>query len=199
MFIQTNSPERVIFLFPIDNLEEYRPDFYVPSLLSGKWWEMLEGIEGIFTDNDCVIVDPKTGRYNEDAIYFLRGAVERDILKFVIITNTLGRERKKRKAQEIQSYIGFKTTGLVRLEALGMDEKTNPIGFQRGMKGMLLEDPAKILMIGDQLSTDIYGGNRVGMKTCLVDPFGKQEWITRIFNGRKNREIHRQLQLQYSW
>jgi predicted HAD superfamily phosphohydrolase YqeG len=54
-------------------------------------------------------------------------------------------------------------------------------------------------MIGDQLATDIYGGNRVGMKTCLVDPFGKQEWITRIFNGRKNREIHRELGLQYSW
>ena len=34
-----------------------------------------------------------------------------------------------------------------------------------------------ILMIGDQLFTDIYGGNRFGIKTVLVKPINKKEII----------------------
>ena len=30
-------------------------------------------------------------------------------------------------------------------------------------------------MIGDQIITDIYGGNRFGMFTILVDPLGKKD------------------------
>jgi len=40
----------------------------------------------------------------------------------------------------------------------------------------------EVCIIGDQLFTDILGGNRVGIKTCLVDPLTKEDLIfTKIF------------------
>lgn len=36
-------------------------------------------------------------------------------------------------------------------------------------------------LIGDQLFTDVWGGNRLGIKTILVKPINeKEEWITKI-------------------
>ena len=40
----------------------------------------------------------------------------------------------------------------------------------------------EVLIIGDQLFTDILGGNRVGIRTCLVDPLTKDDLIfTKFF------------------
>lgn len=43
-------------------------------------------------------------------------------------------------------------------------------------------DISEVAIIGDQLFTDIYGGNRVGIKTILVNPMSKSDmFITKIF------------------
>lgn len=40
----------------------------------------------------------------------------------------------------------------------------------------------EVCIIGDQLFTDILGGNKVGIKTCLVEPVTKEDFIfTKIF------------------
>lgn len=41
-----------------------------------------------------------------------------------------------------------------------------------------------VCIIGDQLFTDILGGNKVGIKTCLVDPLTNEDFIfTKIFRA----------------
>lgn len=40
----------------------------------------------------------------------------------------------------------------------------------------------EMCMIGDQLVTDIYGGNKYGMYTILVDPLGKKDLKITSFN-----------------
>lgn len=46
----------------------------------------------------------------------------------------------------------------------------------------------EVCIIGDQLFTDILGGNRVGINTCLVDPLSSEDFIlTKIF--RKMEQI----------
>ena len=43
-------------------------------------------------------------------------------------------------------------------------------------------DLSEVAIIGDQLFTDILGGNKVGIYTCLVDPLTKEDFIlTKIF------------------
>ena len=42
----------------------------------------------------------------------------------------------------------------------------------------------EVCIIGDQLFTDILGGNRVGIKTCLVSPLTNEDFIvTKIFRA----------------
>ncbi|MEE3342957.1 MAG: YqeG family HAD IIIA-type phosphatase [Bacilli bacterium] len=50
----------------------------------------------------------------------------------------------------------------------------------------------EICIIGDQLFTDIYGGNKVGIKTCLVDPLTDYDlFFTRITRHFENKKINK--------
>lgn len=43
------------------------------------------------------------------------------------------------------------------------------------------------MVIGDQLFTDIFGGNLLGMTTVLVKPLGRDPWWN-VIRGRRRRE-----------
>ena len=57
--------------------------------------------------------------------------------------------------------------------------------FQKNFKKIMKKyrlAKEEICIIGDQLFTDILGGNKVGIMTCLVDPLTKEDFIlTKIF------------------
>lgn len=52
---------------------------------------------------------------------------------------------------------------------------------------MMEAQPAQTAIIGDQLFTDIAGGNKLGLYTILVRPLGPDHWSTRL-SGRRLRE-----------
>ena len=48
-------------------------------------------------------------------------------------------------------------------------------------KKRLQENPENIAVVGDQLFTDVLGGNRCKMFTILIDPIAERDiWITRL-------------------
>lgn len=49
-------------------------------------------------------------------------------------------------------------------------------GFETAFSKLNLEKES-ILMVGDQIFTDVWGGNRFGIKTALVTPITDKEWI----------------------
>jgi uncharacterized protein len=49
-------------------------------------------------------------------------------------------------------------------------------GFLTAMQD-LGSDPAKTIMIGDQMFTDVWGGNRVGIYTVMVRPIARREFL----------------------
>lgn len=49
-------------------------------------------------------------------------------------------------------------------------------GYRRALD-VLGVTPAETLVVGDQLFTDVFGGNRFGMRTVLVRPIGRTEFI----------------------
>jgi len=59
--------------------------------------------------------------------------------------------------------------------------------FKKNFKKILTQyhyEKQEVCIIGDQLFTDILGGNRVGIMTCLVDPITKEDFIlTKIFRS----------------
>ena len=53
-------------------------------------------------------------------------------------------------------------------------------------------DLSEVAIIGDQLFTDIYGGNKVGIVTCLVDPLTKEDFIlTKIFRAMEQLQFRK--------
>lgn len=67
-------------------------------------------------------------------------------------------------------------------------------GFRRAMAamGVTAEETA---VVGDQLMTDIWGGNRSGCLTILVDPLSPVEfWGTRVINRYLERLLLRTLE-----
>ncbi|MHB9024103.1 MAG: YqeG family HAD IIIA-type phosphatase [Armatimonadota bacterium] len=69
--------------------------------------------------------------------------------------------------------------------------KPFPIAFRSGMR-MMGTTPETTAIVGDQLFTDILGGNRVGLYTILVEPFSCSESIhTRLLHRPLERLIGR--------
>jgi HAD superfamily phosphatase (TIGR01668 family) len=65
-------------------------------------------------------------------------------------------------------------------------------GFQRGMY-LMNTTPEQTAMIGDQVLTDIYGGNRLGLFTILVEPCSSREaLVTRLVQRPLERLIGRE-------
>lgn len=48
--------------------------------------------------------------------------------------------------------------------------KPSNIGFKRAMKKLVLEDPTRIMYIGNKIETDIVGANQMKMVSVLFDP-----------------------------
>lgn len=59
--------------------------------------------------------------------------------------------------------------GRLALEGTGMAGKPNPAAFRRAAEGLGLP-PQQVGMVGDQLFTDVLGGNLAGLHTILVHP-----------------------------
>ena len=81
-------------------------------------------------------------------------------------------------------------------EKLGLDfsyfaKKPLKSGFKKAQK-IIKEEPEKIGVVGDQIFTDVIGGNRCKMFTILVEPIAEKDiWITMlkrpIDNALKNK------------
>lgn len=89
-------------------------------------------------------------------------------IKLLILSNTNKIEKVKKVAEELSlPYINFA-------------KKPFKSGFKKAMKMLELEEKY-IAVAGDQIMTDVVGGNRMKMYTILTKPLGKKDiFITRI-------------------
>ena len=89
-------------------------------------------------------------------------------IKFFIVTNT----NKKKKVEEISKKLEIKYIYFAK--------KPLKSGLIKAKK-RLQEKPENIAVVGDQLFTDVLGGNRCKMFSILVDPIAERDiWITRL-------------------
>ena len=62
------------------------------------------------------------------------------------------------------------------------------LSFQKAMKLMNLA-PYEVVVIGDQLFTDVLGGNRLNLYTILVTPVAETDGFWTRFNRRMERIV----------
>lgn len=156
-------------------LELYKPDMYKHDIYSIDYKKLKScGIKCILFDLDNTIIPTylsKPTRKLKDFIEKLKDMK----LKVIIISNS-GKKR----------LLPFKD--ILEVDCAASARKPSKKKYQKILDEYKY-DVSEIVVIGDQLVTDIFGGNRMGFYTILVDPISKQEYIWTKFNRIKEKCI----------
>ncbi len=180
-------------------LSGIEPDMYKKNV-SGIPFSILgqAGIRFYIIDLDNTI--SLNGVLDRRAVEALGRAVkEGNIDGLVILTNTIYGRKKIERAEGFARELN----GLINLpvKAICLDffhRKPKPYGFTKALEEFGC-DKKEVAVVGDQLVSDIKGGNNVGIFTILVDPLGPYSWRYILpLRALKNRLAHRGLKLQHS-
>ncbi|OEF96371.1 YqeG family HAD IIIA-type phosphatase [Desulfuribacillus alkaliarsenatis] len=160
-------------------MKKFIPDLYVTNIHQIKPKDLKKrGIEGVLTDLDNTLVRWDEPATTQEVIQWFKELNDEGI-KVVIISNN-NEIRVKEFADPMNVSFIHKA------------RKPLKKGFVTGLK--MLQLPAnKTAVIGDQVLTDVLGGNRMGMYTILVDPIGEKEFLMTKFNRRIEKRIVRHL------
>ncbi len=145
-------------------LGSLRPHEYVTSIYHihlERLWE--NGIRGIITDLDNTLVEWNSPHATEKLMAWLV-QVERLGFRICILSNN-------RDALRVSNF-----ARPLNIPALHKAGKPRKASFYTALS-QLNTDATATAMIGDQLFTDILGGNRLGMYTILVEPIHPHEFI----------------------
>lgn len=70
--------------------------------------------------------------------------------------------------------------------------KPTPWAFRKAMR-VMGTSPSDTALVGDQLFTDVLGGNLLGVRTILVDPLSTREFPTTMLIRRIERLVRRRV------
>lgn len=121
------------------------------------------GIRGVILDLDNTIV-----RWGEAAPTELTrrwvAALRRAGLRVCIVSNNSGM-----RARQVGD--------ILQVPVVGWALKPVPFGFRRAL-AIMGTAPGETALVGDQLFTDVLGGNLLGLRTILVEPLSVREFPT---------------------
>ena len=144
-----------------------RPDYYYKEIYSIKF-DLLgkNGIKGVICDIDNTIVKWSEKEMKKEVLSWF-DELSTEGFKVCLVTNSLN---------ERANYFSDK----INIPAIGHAIKPAKWSYKKAQKIMDLSEN-EIVVIGDQIFTDILGGNRLGFMTILVDPLTEKEFFTTKF------------------
>lgn len=140
------------------------PNMKVDSLSDIKPELLLQkGIQGMIFDLDNTLLPWGAERIPEYIFsWFVRLRSEK--FSFCLVSNSYEKRVGHIAAMLSTSYVAWACKPAV-------------YGFQKAVANMSLQ-PSQVAVVGDQLFTDILGGNRAGLFTILVEPLSTKEFPT---------------------
>lgn len=132
-----------------------------------------KGYRGIITDLDNTLVGAKAPLAHPELIAWFE-LVKKTGFQLIIVSNN-----------HLERVSSFATP--LDIQYVHEARKPSLKPFKKAMKMMGLSN-TETIMVGDQMMTDVFGGNRLGLLTVLVLPISIQDegWTTRI-----NRRVER--------
>ena len=157
-------------------LRKFYPKLYIGSIFELDLETLRkEGIKGIIFDIDNTLVPYDVAEPTEEIIQ-LFSKLKKENFKICLMSNNT-EDRVVRFNQNLKVF------------AIHKSGKPRTKGFKRALELMNLKKE-EVAIVGDQVFTDVYGGNKMGVKTILVQPVSdKDEWITKIKRGLEQRVI----------
>ena len=157
-------------------MNKFIPDMYQKSIYHINYEKLSEdGIKCLLFDLDNTCVPFKDTEPNKKLMDLFE--MLKDMGFRVIIFSNASKKR----------ITPFKN-GL-NVDCSASSKKPNTNKLVKIMK-MFKYDLSDVVLIGDQLYTDILCGNKVGIKTILVNPMSKDDLpFTKIFRGLEKRKF----------
>ncbi len=137
-----------------------------------------QGIRGIIFDLDNTIIPWDSREMDATIVAWLRDVLDRGFKVAIVSNNWRGRVR------EIAARFD--------LPFVSRAYKPAKTGFRRALAELGLE-PGEVAVVGDQLFTDVLGGNRLGLMTIWVKPLSANEFIGTLIQRRAERLAVRML------
>ncbi|OPA78361.1 hypothetical protein BVG16_10785 [Paenibacillus selenitireducens] len=144
-----------------------------------------QGYRGIITDLDNTLVGAKEPHATPELVAWLETAKQAGFQVVIVSNNDEGRVS-----------LFTKPLGIPFVHAA---RKPRRKPFRKALSLMNLS-AAQTVVIGDQMLTDVFGGNRTGLYTILVLPIAAaDEGVMTQFNRRMEKVILRRLRKKGLW
>lgn len=160
-------------------MEMYVPDIYQKSVYAIDYQKLINrGIKCLLFDLDNTLVPISLKSPNTKLKNFIDDLKKRGF-KVIIFSNS-----PKRR------LLPFKNE--LEVDCSASSKKPNPKKFLQVLK-IYGYSISEVAIIGDQLLTDVLGGNRVGITTILVNPISTKDFFWTRFNRKKEAKIMERL------
>lgn len=156
-------------------LKFFIPEIYVKNIYQISPEFLKEhGIKGIITDLDNTLIEWDRPSATPELIDWFK-QMEQNGVKVTVVSNN-----NEKRVSLFAEPLGIPFIPKAR----------KPMGraFQKALKFMNLSKE-EVVVIGDQLLTDVLGGNRSGFKTILVVPVASTDGFWTRFNRKIERKI----------
>ncbi|MCI6626967.1 MAG: YqeG family HAD IIIA-type phosphatase [Tenericutes bacterium] len=161
-------------------IELYKPDMYRKDIYDINYKKLKSyGIKCILFDLDNTLIPcfkKRPTRKSKDLIEELK-----DMGFKVILFSNSGKKR----------LLPFKN--ILEVDCSASSRKPSSKKFKKVMNDYKFRE-AEIAIIGDQIMTDIFGGNRVGIFSILVNPIAKKEYFFTRFNRMIEKKVIKKLE-----
>lgn len=165
------------------NLENYIPDFTLEKAYDVSVEGLKKhGIKVVLVDLDNTLIAWNHPNGTPEMRQWLHDLEDAGIPVIVVSNNKY--ERVKRAVKPFG----------IAFEAFSLKPFT--FGINRALKRFDVK-PSEVVMIGDQLMTDIRAAKRAGLKSVLVKPLVQTDSINTKINRWRERRVMKQLIAQY--
>ncbi|MFJ8512671.1 YqeG family HAD IIIA-type phosphatase [Lysinibacillus xylanilyticus] len=155
------------------------PDEFVTSIYEITPEKLQDlGIKGIITDLDNTLVEWDRADATEELVIWLRIMKESGI-RVIIASNN-----KEARVKQFAEPLGIPYIHKAR--------KPLRNAFYSAIVQLGLR-PKEVVMVGDQLLTDVMGANRLGLHTVLVKPVAQSDGLVTKFNRFIERRVFNNL------
>ncbi|HDZ86401.1 MAG TPA: YqeG family HAD IIIA-type phosphatase [Actinobacteria bacterium] len=160
-------------------LKRFTPDAYYDSIYDIQIEDLVgKGIKGLIIDLDNTLI-PRDKTATPDKLMSWLKNLEKHGLRICVVSNNL-----RSRGNEISNKI--------KQPVISMAKKPSRAAFKKALE--ILDTPIdKTVVVGDQIFTDVFGGNRMGLKTILVVPLNGREFFATYFVRIVERFILRHL------
>jgi HAD superfamily phosphatase (TIGR01668 family) len=161
---------------------------------------LAEGRRFLCLDLDNTLLPQKGHELPASVMERLLALREQNLVQDIcLISNVIVPGHRLRRLRRLAEQLSIKHV----VPGYFWNRKPKNAPFQQALK-LLDAKPSQCVMVGDQIYSDIVGGNRMGFYTVWVLPMASDHWTT-LLTGRRRRErkvfdeLRRQGRADPSW